>query len=137
MSRQIINLEQMDELLHSIKRGKMFSIYFRRATPKCLKCGAKEKSWLTTEPQYCPHCGGEIAYVRRSTVQTGVYNPSDKSIKPKGVGETFEEKRKKGLLGYYDIEAKGYRTCRLENIMRVVVDETEYYLFKGRKKQEA
>ena len=118
--------DEMMNLIKHITHGRLFSIQFNRALPKCEKCGCKSKKWIATHPETCPKCGGKISYDRWATAQTGVHNPQDKSIAPKGVGETFAERRARGIIGFYDINARGYRECRLENIKRVAVDGEEY-----------
>ena len=123
---KIVTAEQIGTLISNIQHGKLFSLVFDRALPKCECCGRKSKKWLADRPETCPHCGGKVSYERRSLAQTGVHNPSDKSIAPKGTGETFAQKREKGLIGFYDPQAKGYRECHLDSIKRVVVDGEEY-----------
>ena len=110
----------------SVQHGQFFSLIFDRALPKCDSCGSKSKAWLASRPQTCPHCGGVVSYVREALAQTGVAHPQDKTIAPKGVGETFAQKRAKGLIGFYDPIAKGYRECRAENIRSVKCNGDEY-----------
>jgi len=124
--KKCITKEEVVDLISSIQHGKFFSLVFDRALPKCDSCGAKNKSWLIGKPVVCPHCGGTISYVREALAQTGVAHPQDKSIAPKGVGETFAQKKAKGLIGFYDPIAKGYRTCRAENVKAVKCNGTEY-----------
>ena len=125
--KHIVTKEQIENIIFGIQHGKFFSLVFDRALPKCEACGRKNKNWLATRPETCPHCGGKISYERESLCQTGVHNPKDKSIAPKGTGETFVQKRAKGLAGFYDPKIQGYRECRLENIKRLVFDGEEYY----------
>lgn len=128
--KKIVTSQQLDSLIQGIKHGKFFSLVFERALPKCLSCGAKSKKWLGSKPTVCPHCGGIVSYEREALAQTGVCHPADKSITPKGVGETFQQKRQKGLVGFYDPVAKGYRECYLVNIKRLVYDGNEYEIVK-------
>ena len=123
---KFITKEDVAGLISSVQHGQFFSLVFDRALPKCVSCGAKSKSWLASRPQTCPHCGGVVSYVREALAQTGVAHPQDKSIAPKGVGETFAQKRAKGLIGFYDPVAKGYRECRVENVKSVKCDGNEY-----------
>ena len=117
---------QIGEIIASLTHGRFFSLFFRRVQPKCPNCGRKDTKWIDTKPVLCPHCGTPISYEREAICQTGVHNPKDKSIAPKGVGETFAEKREKGLIGFYDSKTMGYRTCRLENILKLKCDGEEY-----------
>ena len=124
--KKFITRDEVADLIGSVQHGQFFSLVFDRALPKCNSCGAKSKSWLTSKPQTCPHCGGVVSYVREALAQTGVAHPQDKTIAPKGVGETFAQKRAKGLIGFYDPIAKGYRECRAENIRSVKCNGDEY-----------
>lgn len=127
ITRKFISEEQLGKLVDSIPHGKFFSLYFARVAPKCLKCGKKSELWTITRQKRC-ECGGTISYDREAIAQTGVFNPSDPSIAPKGIGESFEEKRKKGLFGFYDSQLKQYRTCRLSHVIRIATNGTEYFV---------
>lgn len=123
---QYVTAEKIGRLIANVKHGQFFSLVFERAEPKCLGCGKKSKKWLATKPVVCPHCGGLISYEREALAQTGVYRPANKAIAPKGVGETFAQKRAKGIVGFYDAQVGGYREARLENIKRLKCDGVEY-----------
>ena len=123
---KFITRDKVADLIGSVQHGQFFSLIFERALPKCNSCGEKSKAWLASKPQVCPHCGGVVSYVREALAQTGVAHPQNKAITPKGVGETFAQKRAKGLIGFYDPVAKGYRECRAENIRSVKCNGDEY-----------
>lgn len=125
-----VTSSEIASLIRSIQHGKFFSLTFDRALPKCESCGAKSKKWLATRPEICPKCGGLISYEREALAQTGVHNPANKSIAPKGIGTTFAERRSSGIVGFYDAQEKAYRECRLENIKRVKVNSEEYVTIK-------
>lgn len=103
---------------------------FERTLPKCTSCGRTSKKWVASHPAVCPYCGGAISYEREALAQTGVHNPKDKSIAPKGVGETFAERRTKGIFGFYDSQAQGYRECHLDKILKIAFDGNEYIVVK-------
>ena len=128
--KKLVTFEQLEAIIDSIKRGKFLNIYFERVWPKCTDCGKKDKEWVKTKPIVCPYCGGLISYERKAQAQLGVHNPKDVSIRPKGVGESFAEKRAKGLIGFYDTQLCQYRECHVDKIMRLAVDGDEYFPVK-------
>ena len=128
--KKFVTADDVASLVKSIQHGRFFSLVFDRALPKCEACGAKSKKWLAGKPTVCPKCGGVISYEREALAQTGVANPKDSAIKPKGVGETFAQKMAKGIVGFYDAKAMGYRECRAENVKVLKFGGDEYYVVK-------
>lgn len=121
-----ISRTELEAVINGIRHGKFFSMVFVRAEPKCVACNKKSKKWLTERPAICPHCGGLVSYERETLAQTGVHNPSNNAIAPKGVGASFASRRSNGIFGFYDAQIKNYRECRIDNIRKLKFDGEEY-----------
>ena len=65
--------------------------------------------------------------------QTGVANPRNEDITPKGTGISGKEALDTlGVLKYYEYNGEGgegaYRSCRVENILRLSYHGTDYFV---------
>ncbi|NCA86986.1 MAG: hypothetical protein EOM83_15725 [Clostridia bacterium] len=121
-----INRAELEVVINNIHHGRFFSLVFARAEPKCLSCNKKSKKWLLERPAVCPHCGGLVSYEREALAQTGVHNPSNTAIAPKGTGECFASRRHRGIFGFYDSQIKSYRECHVDNIRKLKLEGEEY-----------
>lgn len=124
-NKQFIRKNDVKALIESITKGKFFSMYFERVAPKCEHCEKSNKAWKHFEN--CPICGQPLSFERKTLAQKGVENPADGN-KPNGNGVSAKEALENGVVKYYDANAGGYRSCRIDNIKRITVDKIEHYV---------
>ena len=133
MEQKVISPEQVAGIIDDIKRGQFFTMVFNRVAPKCTACGESNKKWQGLLD--CPKCGARLSYVRETIAQTGVSNPHNESIKPKGTGESAKEAKLDGRIKFYDMNAinpdgtkGGYRQCRAEMVREIKTNGIEYVI---------
>ena len=64
MQRQIVSRNALIEEVNRLSRenpSRVYVLSFKRATPKCPNCGAKNAKWVKGVDKHCI-CGGEIEY---------------------------------------------------------------------------
>ena len=128
---KFITPSEVVSLVKSVKHGQFFSMVFRRVAPKCTACGKSNKKWWGFT--HCPECGAPLSFERETLAQTGVHNPSNTDITPKGVGETAQEALACGRIKYFDPQVQnpngtlgGYRQCAAVNVLKLKVGGEEY-----------
>jgi predicted ATP-dependent serine protease len=125
---KFITSDSVKGLIESIEKGKFFSMYFERVAPKCESCDKSNKKWKGLT--HCPVCGAELSLERETLAQKGIENPYYESDKPNGNGVSAKEAIEQGVVKYYDANAKGYRSCRTENIMRITHNGIDYHVIR-------
>ena len=124
----IVNRETAKKMIENFPKGKIFSMFFERVAPKCIACNHADKKWKAMGLTHCPHCGQALSFERTTLAQRGIENPKNPADKPKGTGVSAKEAMVNNVVKYYDVNAGGYRSARMDKIKFVQMNGKKYII---------